>query len=158
MSRPAARHAILPRLQIQASAALSSSGGWLCRFQCPCKRLMSPGLCCRAVGITVTVLAGVQWLTSVFWRPNRDVQLRRWWNIWHRSWGRIALALAIANIYTGLYITQPGTRYYVGQTVVFGVLFALVSSAHSLVMHLQMSAARECSQCAWSCLAGGAEE
>lgn len=80
----------------------------------------------RAVGITVTVLAGVQWLTAVFWRPDRGVQLRRWWNVWHHSWGRIAFALAIANIYVGLCITQPGTRYFVGQTVVFGVLFALV--------------------------------
>ena len=75
----------------------------------------------------MTVLAGMQWLTAVFWRPDRGVQLRRWWNIWHRSWGRIAFALAIANIYVGLCITQPGTRYFVGQTVVFGVLFALVS-------------------------------
>ena len=110
-------------LHIQVSAAVSSGVG----FSCQCKWLMSPAFCCRAVGITVTVLAGMQWLTAVFWRPDRGVQLRRWWNIWHRSWGRIAFALAIANIYVGLCITQPGTRYFVGQTVVFGVLFALVS-------------------------------
>ncbi len=94
---------------------------------------MSSTFCCRAVGITVTVLAGMQWLTAVFWRPDRGVQLRRWWNVWHHSWGRIAFALAIANIYVGLCITQPGTRYFVGQTVVFGILFALVSCTHTFV-------------------------
>ena len=108
--------------------------------------------CCRAVGITVTVLAGVQWLTSVFWRPDRGVQLRRWWNIWHRSWGRIAFALAIANIYVGLCITQPGTRYFVGQTVVFGVLFALVSDTHTFgpaSPHFSCSRMRLVLPCRW---------
>ena len=118
-------------LQRRASAALSSAAGWLCSFDALAGGDVTRS-CCRAVGITVTVLAGMQWLTAVFWRPDRGVQLRRWWNIWHHSWGRIALALAIANIYVGLCITQPGTRYFVGQTVVFGVLFALVSHTHKV--------------------------
>ncbi|KAK9799815.1 hypothetical protein WJX73_003111 [Symbiochloris irregularis] len=78
----------------------------------------------RAIGITVIAIAAVQVVAAVAWRPKPEHR-HRWIFQLHHWWiGRSVAALAIANVYIGIYMVQPGhiSRYYIAYSVIIGVI------------------------------------
>lgn len=59
-------------------------------------------------------------------RPKHTSNLRRVWNLTHWTLGRAALALAIANIFIGMYISSLAYKHIIAQAVVLGGLFIIV--------------------------------
>ena len=66
-----------------------------------------------------------QILLGIAVRPKKTRQLRRYWNITHWTLGRAALALAIANIFIGMYISSVAYKNIIAQAVVLGGLFII---------------------------------
>ncbi|KAK9807530.1 hypothetical protein WJX72_001814 [[Myrmecia] bisecta] len=90
----------------------------------------------RAIGITVMVLAGLQVLVGPL-KPKLTSPLRRSFNVVHHWNGRIALGLAIANIFLGMHISEPGKRFYIAQAVVLGLL-AVVAVFWDSLMYIRL--------------------
>ena len=67
----------------------------------------------------------MQILAAVALRPKKTKQLRRIWNLTHWSLGRLVLALAIANIFIGMYISSVAYKNIIAQAVVLGGLFII---------------------------------
>jgi hypothetical protein len=80
----------------------------------------------RTIGITVTVLAGLQCVLPFLWRPKPDQYLRRHWNMLHYIFGRAALALAFANLFIGLYLTHRAQKWSWAVGITTGTLVALI--------------------------------
>ena len=73
-----------------------------------------------------TCIFWLQVLLALFLRPNKNRQLRRTWNLAHWTLGRLALALAIANIFIGLTLSSVAYSHIIAQAVVLGGLFIIV--------------------------------
>ncbi|KAL3154978.1 hypothetical protein ABBQ38_011505 [Trebouxia sp. C0009 RCD-2024] len=80
----------------------------------------------KIIGITVNVLAVVQVSAALLLRPKHTSNLRRVWNLTHWTLGRAALALAIANMFIGMYISSVAYKHIIAQAVVLGGLFIIV--------------------------------
>ena len=61
----------------------------------------------------------------LFKAPNTS-NLRRVWNLTHWTLGRTALALGIANIFIGCYLSSLAYKNIIAQAVVLGGLFIIV--------------------------------
>ena len=68
----------------------------------------------------------LQVLLGLLLRPHKTRQLRRSWNLMHWTIGRVALAMAIANIFIGFYLSNVAHSHIVAQAVVLGGLFIIV--------------------------------
>ena len=68
----------------------------------------------------------LQVLLALFLRPKNTSKLRRTWNLSHWTLGRATLALAIANIFIGLYLSHVAYKHIIAQAVVLGGLFIIV--------------------------------
>lgn len=68
----------------------------------------------------------VQVLLALLLRPKNTSKLRRFWNLSHWTLGRATLALAIANIFIGLYLSHVAHKHIIAQAVVLGGLFIIV--------------------------------
>lgn len=73
----------------------------------------------------VSTSVHMQILLGIAVRPKKTSQLRRYWNITHWTLGRAALALAIANIFIGMYISSLAYKNIIAQAVVLGGLFII---------------------------------
>ncbi|KAK9807600.1 hypothetical protein WJX72_003804 [[Myrmecia] bisecta] len=91
----------------------------------------------RTIGITVIVMAGVQVLVGPL-KPKSTSPLRRTFNVVHHWNGRIALGLAVANIFLGMHIAEPGKRYYIAQAVILGVI-ALIGVFWDSLMYIRLT-------------------
>ncbi|DBB02803.1 TPA: hypothetical protein ACH3X1_013633 [Trebouxia sp. C0004] len=80
----------------------------------------------KIIGITVNVLALVQVLAGILIKPPATNVLRRVWNVSHWTLGRSALALGIANIFIGMFLSSLAYKNIIGQAVVLGGLFIIV--------------------------------
>jgi len=59
---------------------------------------------------------------AFFLRPDKDSKIRRYWNWYHHSVGRLALFLAVVNIFLGIRVGGAGTSWKVGYGINLGVL------------------------------------
>lgn len=60
-------------------------------------------------------------------RPKKDAKLRKYWNLYHGWVGRIALILAVANIFVGMHIATAKHSLRVGYPVILTMeLLAIV--------------------------------
>ena len=75
-----------------------------------------PGLIC---------LLFVQVLAGFVARPPKTAMLRRAWNIVHWTVGRATLALAIANIFIGFFLSNVAHHHIIAQAVVLGALLII---------------------------------
>ncbi|KAL0017909.1 hypothetical protein WJX77_004442 [Trebouxia sp. C0004] len=80
----------------------------------------------KIIGITVNVLALVQVLAGILIKPPATNVLRRVWNVSHWTLGRSALALGIANIFVGVFLSSLAYKNIIAQAVVLGGLFIIV--------------------------------
>lgn len=76
----------------------------------------------RDIGITVTVLGGVQVL-SLIYHPSPGAQYRSLWSLSHKWLGRAVAILAVANIYYGIiHVADLGTWAWATYTAVLGAI------------------------------------
>lgn len=75
----------------------------------------------RALGILILVL-GILQVLALFFRPDKDYKLRKFWN-WYHGWvGRLVLSLAAANIFVGIHVGSAGNSWKIGYGINLGVL------------------------------------
>lgn len=67
----------------------------------------------------------MQVLLGFIARPPKTSMVRRAWNLTHWTVGRAILALAIANIFIGFYLSNIAHKHIIAQAVVLGGLFII---------------------------------
>ncbi len=67
----------------------------------------------------------LQVLLGLVARPPNTAMLRRAWNLVHWTLGRSVLALAIANIFIGFYLSNIAHPHIIAQAIVLGGLFII---------------------------------
>ena len=67
----------------------------------------------------------MQVLLGFIARPPKTSMVRRVWNLTHWTVGRAVLALAIANIFIGFYLSNVAHKHIIAQAVVLGGLFII---------------------------------
>ncbi|DBB12339.1 hypothetical protein WJX82_006747 [Trebouxia sp. C0006] len=80
----------------------------------------------KIIGVVVNVLALVQVLAGILIRVPNTSNLRRVWNLTHWTLGRSAVALGIANIFIGMFLSSLAYKNIIAQAVVLGGLFIIV--------------------------------
>ncbi|CAM0904028.1 unnamed protein product [Alopecurus aequalis] len=74
----------------------------------------------KAIGIAILAMASLQ-VTAVLARPNKTSKVRRFWNWYHHNIGRVAIVLAMVNVFLGLTIAKEVSAYIVS----YGVFVAV---------------------------------
>lgn len=78
----------------------------------------------RNIGITLFCLATVQ-VFALFLRPNKDHKFRFYWNIYHHGIGYAILVLGILNVFKGLDILSPESKWRSAYIIVISTLGAI---------------------------------
>lgn len=78
----------------------------------------------RNIGITLFCLATVQ-VFALFLRPNKDHKFRFYWNIYHHGIGYAILILGIINVFKGLDILSPESKWRSAYIIVISTLGAI---------------------------------
>ena len=60
-------------------------------------------------------------VTAVLARPNKTSKVRRFWNWYHHNIGRVAIVLAMGNVFLGLTIAKEVSAYIVS----YGIFVAV---------------------------------
>ncbi|KAM0901143.1 hypothetical protein ACQ4PT_020155 [Festuca glaucescens] len=81
----------------------------------------------KAIGIAILAMSSLQ-VTAVLARPNKMSKVRRFWNWYHHNIGRIAILLAIANVFLGLTIAKEVSAYIVSYGVFVAVWVVAVAA------------------------------
>ncbi|PON41886.1 Cytochrome b561 and DOMON domain-containing protein [Trema orientale] len=76
----------------------------------------------KGLGIFILVLGSLQ-VMALLARPDKASKIRKYWNWYHYSVGRILLVFAIANVFYGIHLGGEGKGWTAGYAVVLGVLF-----------------------------------
>lgn len=99
------------------------------------KSIDTPGLSGhKGLGIFLFILAILQVLAVVL-RPKKDAKNRKYWNWYHWWVGRLALFLAVINIFVGLHLGQEEKRLKVSYIVLLAfelVAFAILETIYWL--------------------------
>ncbi|KAG0591176.1 hypothetical protein KC19_1G155900 [Ceratodon purpureus] len=74
----------------------------------------------RGLGLFLFVLAILQVL-AVAWRPKKDAKIRKYWNWYHGGVGRLALFLAVVNIFLGLSIGKAENDFKLGYIIILAI-------------------------------------
>ncbi|KAI7748104.1 hypothetical protein M8C21_026114 [Ambrosia artemisiifolia] len=75
----------------------------------------------RNIGIALFSLATVQ-VFALFLRPNKDHKFRFYWNIYHHGIGYAILVLSVINVFKGLDILSPESKWRTSYIVVISTL------------------------------------
>ncbi|XP_024020960.1 cytochrome b561 and DOMON domain-containing protein At3g61750 [Morus notabilis] len=78
----------------------------------------------RGIGIFILVLSILQ-ILAFFLRPNKEAKIRKYWNWYHHSFGRIALFFGALNILLGIQVGNAGDDLKIGYGFLLG--FVLIS-------------------------------
>ncbi|KAI3514517.1 hypothetical protein L1887_12979 [Cichorium endivia] len=78
----------------------------------------------RSIGIALFSLATVQ-IFALFLRPNKDHKLRFYWNIYHHGVGYSILILGIINVFKGLDILSPESKWRSAYIITISTLGAI---------------------------------
>ncbi|GKU97812.1 hypothetical protein SLEP1_g10897 [Rubroshorea leprosula] len=86
----------------------------------------------KGLGIFILVLGCLQ-VMAFLARPNKTSKVRKYWNWYHYSVGRILMVFAIANIFYGIHLGKEGHRWTAGYAVVIALLFLI-----AIVLEIRM--------------------
>ncbi|KAH7576418.1 hypothetical protein JRO89_XS01G0059400 [Xanthoceras sorbifolium] len=97
----------------------------------------------RNLGIALFCLCTIQ-IFALFLRPKKDHKYRFYWNIYHHGIGFSILVLGILNVFKGLAILKPETKWKSAYIIVISVLacIALVLEAITWVVVLKRKSNR----------------
>lgn len=74
----------------------------------------------------------MQVAAGILIKPPNTSNLRRAWNLTHWTLGRSALALGIANIFIGMYLSSDAYKNIIAQAVVLGGFYIIVMLKNDL--------------------------
>jgi len=72
------------------------------------------------------IVSFMQVVAGIAMKPPKTSNLRRAWNLTHWTLGRAGLALGIADIFFGMYLSSVAYKNIIAQAVVLGGLFIIV--------------------------------
>lgn len=58
-------------------------------------------------------------------RPDKESNIRKYWNWYHHNMGRILIIIVVANIFYGIHLGEKGNGWTVGYAVVIGIMFLI---------------------------------
>lgn len=58
-------------------------------------------------------------------RPDKESKVRKYWNWYHYTVGRVLIVLAAANVFYGIHLGNAGSGWNAGYAVVLAILFIL---------------------------------
>lgn len=76
----------------------------------------------KGIGIFILTLGCLQ-VIAFLARPNKESKVRKYWNWYHFSVGRILIFLAAVNVFYGIHLGNAGTAWNAGFAVVLVTLF-----------------------------------
>lgn len=56
-------------------------------------------------------------------RPDKESKVRKYWNWYHQSVGRVLIILAVANIFYGIHLGNAGSGWNAGYAIALATLF-----------------------------------
>ena len=74
----------------------------------------------------------MQVAAGILIKPPNTSNLRRVWNLTHWTLGRSALALGVANIFIGMYLSSDAYKNIIAQAVVLGGFYIIVMLKNDL--------------------------
>ncbi|KAK6780147.1 hypothetical protein RDI58_022331 [Solanum bulbocastanum] len=86
----------------------------------------------KALGIFILVLACLQVIAFLV-RPEKESKVRKYWNWYHYTLGRVLIILAAANIFYGIHLGGAGTAWNVGFAVTLVAFFSI-----SIVLEIRL--------------------
>ncbi|KDP45178.1 hypothetical protein JCGZ_15043 [Jatropha curcas] len=78
----------------------------------------------KGLGIFVLVLGSLQ-LMAILARPDKSSKVRKYWNWYHHSVGRLLMVFAIANVFYGIHLGEAGTSWNAGYGIALAILFLI---------------------------------
>ncbi|XP_021274307.1 cytochrome b561 and DOMON domain-containing protein At3g07570 [Herrania umbratica] len=105
---------------IQSCAFILGLSGVICGFVLE-DRLKADVSTHKGLGIFILVLGCLQ-VMALFARPGKESKLRKFWNWYHYSAGRILIVFAIANVFYGIHLGEEGKGWNAGYGVVIAIL------------------------------------
>lgn len=78
----------------------------------------------KAIGIVVLVLACLQ-VMAFLARPNKESKVRKYWNWYHYTVGRVLIFLAAVNVFYGIHLGNGGTAWNAAYAIVLVLLVAV---------------------------------
>ncbi|KAJ7950615.1 Cytochrome b561 and DOMON domain-containing protein [Quillaja saponaria] len=94
--------------------------GVLCGFVLS-NRLKANVTAHKNIGILMLVLGFLQVLAFLI-RPGKDSKVRKYWNWYHYTVGRILIIFAVANTFYGIHLGGEGSKWFLGYGIVLIVL------------------------------------
>lgn len=58
-------------------------------------------------------------------RPKKESKVRKHWNLYHRTTGRILIIVAIANIFYGIHLGREGSEWMIAYGIVLALLLSI---------------------------------
>ncbi|XVE72622.1 hypothetical protein DITRI_Ditri11bG0052900 [Diplodiscus trichospermus] len=116
---------------IQSCAFILGLSGIICGFVLE-DRLNADVSTHKGLGIFILVLGCLQ-VTAIFARPDKESKVRKFWNWYHYSAGRILIVFAIANVFYGIHLGEKGRGWNAGYGVVIAILVLV-----SFILELKM--------------------
>lgn len=56
-------------------------------------------------------------------RPDKESKVRKYWNWYHHTMGRVLIIFVVANIFYGIHLGEKGKGWTASYAVVIGILF-----------------------------------
>jgi len=78
----------------------------------------------KSLGILILVLGCLQ-VMAILARPNKESKVRKYWNWYHYTVGRILIIFAISNVFYGIHLGEKGTGWRAGYAVAISFLFLI---------------------------------
>ncbi|XP_050207024.1 cytochrome b561 and DOMON domain-containing protein At3g07570-like [Mercurialis annua] len=79
----------------------------------------------KGIGIFILVLSCLQVIMAFLVRPDKLSKVRKYWNWYHYSAGKILMAFAIANVFYGLHLGEKESGWSGKYGIVLAILFII---------------------------------
>ncbi|WCJ37319.1 Cytochrome b561 and DOMON domain-containing protein At3g07570 [Euphorbia peplus] len=76
----------------------------------------------KGIGVFILALGCLQ-VMALLARPEKSSKMRKYWNWYHYSVGRILMAFAIGNVFYGIHLGQKGNGWNVGYGILLAIFF-----------------------------------
>ncbi|KAH7518212.1 hypothetical protein FEM48_Zijuj09G0147600 [Ziziphus jujuba var. spinosa] len=86
----------------------------------------------KGLGISILVLGCLQ-VMALLARPDKESKIRKYWNWYHHTLGRILIIFVVANIFYGIHLGESGKGWAAGYAAVVTIMFVV-----ALLLELKM--------------------